>query len=166
MRKIAKLILLGSMAWLLCVPASLLAGNPSPMPDFQLTSLDGQTIKSADLPSSGSWLLIYIQPTSHYSDQLAKSLTKERFPNLPSRAVFVVAGSVDDAKAVKARYEALSSAAWYADPSKAAFTQLKLHGVPVVLGVLGKTIQWNLNGLLSDDKTFQSILNSWITSKS
>jgi hypothetical protein len=165
MRKIAKLIVVGYVVCLLCAPASLLASNPLPMPDFQLTGLDGQTVKSADLPSSGSWLLIYVQPTSHYCDQLVKSLTKERFPDLASHTVFIVAGSMDDAKAVKARYDALSTAAWYADPSKEAFTQLKLHGVPVVLGVRDKTIQWTLNGILSDDKTFQSILNSWLTQK-
>jgi hypothetical protein len=162
MRAIGKLIILGAVAWLICAPGSLVAIDPMSMPDFQLSSLDGQSVKSADLPSSGSWLLIYIQPTSHYCDQLIKSLTKERFPGLASRTVFIVGGSVDDAKAAKAKYDELSTASWYADPSRTAFSQLKLHGVPVVLGIRDKKIQWSLNGILADDKTFQSILNSWI----
>jgi AhpC/TSA family len=162
MRAIGKLIVLGAVMWLICVPATLLAIDPLPMPDFQLSSLDGQSVKSSDLPSSGSWLIVYIQPTSHYCDQLVKSLTKERFPNLATHTVFIVGGTVEDAKAAKAKYDELSTASWYADPSRTAFSQLKLHGVPVVLGVRDKTIQWSLNGILSDDKVFQSILNSWI----
>lgn len=162
MRAVGKLIVVVMMAWLICAPGTLLAIDPMPIPDFQLITVDGQTVKSADLASAGAWLLIYVQPTSHYCDQLLKTFTKDRYPSLPASAIFVVNGSVDDAKAMKAKYPDLASAGWYADPAKAAFTQLKLHGVPVVLGIRDQKIQWSLNGILQDDTTMHSILTSWI----
>jgi hypothetical protein len=162
MRVAGKMTIIMIMAWLVFAPANLLAIDPVPMPDFQLITLDGQTIKSSDLPAAGSWLLIYVQPTSHYCDQLLKTFTKDRYPSLPASAVFIVNGSADDAKNMKAKYPDLASASWYADPGKAAFAQLKLHGVPVMLGIRDSKIQWTLNGILPDDKTMQSILTSWI----
>ncbi len=161
-KALRRLTAAAAMAWLLCMSGVVLAINPIPMPDFQLTTLDGESIKSAELPAKGSWLLVYVQATSHYSDQLLKSFSKDRYPSLPANAVFIVGGTPDDAKATKAKYADLSSATWYADPSKAAFSQLKLHGVPVILGVRDQKLQWSINGILQDYKTMQSILSSWI----
>ena len=162
MRVVGKLVVILLLACLVVTPGNILAIDPAPIPDFQLTTLDGQTIKSSDLPAAGSWLLVYVQPTSHYCDQLLKTLTANRFPTLASSAVFIVNGTADDAKTMKAKYPDLASATWYADPGRAAFAQLKLHGVPVILGVRDQKIQWSLNGILPDSKTMQSILTSWI----
>lgn len=162
MRVIGKMIVILLLAWLVVTPGNTLAIDPAPIPDFQLTTLDGQTIKSAELPATGNWLLVYIQPTSHYCDQLLKTFTAERYPTLATNAVFIVNGTADDAKNMKAKYPDLATATWYADPGRSAFTQLKLHGVPVILGVRDQKIQWSLNGILQDSKTMQSILTSWI----
>lgn len=162
MRVVGKLLVLLLLACLVITPGNILAIDPAPIPDFQLTTLDGQTIKSSGLPAAGNWLLVYVQPTSHYCDQLLKTLTADRYPTLAASAVFIVNGTAEDAKAMKAKYPDLASATWYADPGRAAFGQLKLHGVPVILGVRDQKIQWSLNGILQDAKTMQSILTSWI----
>ena len=139
-----------------------LAVEPVPLPNFQLTTGDGQTVKTADLPAKGNWLLIYVQPKSQFSDNLLKLLKREQYPNLEQNAVIIVGGAVDDMKAMQSKYTELSLAAWYADTAKNAFTQLKLHGVPVVLGIKQQTIQWSLNGVLPDTNVSKSVLNSWI----
>lgn len=162
MRVVGKFLVILLLACLVITPGNILAIDPAPIPDFQLTTLDGQTVKSSELPSAGNWLLVYVQPTSHYCDQLLKTMTADRYPTLAANAVFIVSGTADDAKAMKAKYPDLASATWYADPGRAAFAQLKLHGVPVILGVRDKTIQWSLNGILQDAKTMQSIITSWI----
>jgi hypothetical protein len=138
------------------------AVDPVPLPDLQLTSIDNQPIKTTDLPSKGNWVLVYVQPKSQFSDNLLKLFKREQYPGLEQHAIIIVGGSVDDLKSVKSKYAELDQATWYADTTKNAFTQLKLHGVPVVLGVKQQTIEWSLNGVLSDVSVAKSIVNSWI----
>jgi hypothetical protein len=138
------------------------AVDPVPLPDMQLTSIDNQPIKTTDLPSKGNWVLVYVQPKSQFSDNLLKLFKREQYPGLEQHAIIIVGGSVDDLKSVKSKYAELDQATWYADTTKNAFTQLKLHGVPVVLGVKQQTIEWSLNGVLSDVSVAKSIVNSWI----
>ena len=138
------------------------AVEPVPLPDIQLTSIDNQPIKNADLPSKGNWLLIYVQPKSQFSDNLLKLFKREQYPGLEQHAIIIVGGTVDDLKAMKSRYAELDQASWFADTTKNAFTQLKLHGVPVILGVKQQTIEWSLNGVLSDTNVAKSIVNTWI----
>jgi hypothetical protein len=146
----------------LCLVILAAAVEPVPLPELQLTSIDNQPIKTTDLPSKGNWLLIYVQPKGQFSDNLLKLFKREQYPGLEQHAIIVVGGSVDDLKAMKAKYTELDQAIWYADTTKGAFTQLKLHGVPVVLGVKQQTIQWSLNGVLSDINVAKSIVNTWI----
>jgi Peroxiredoxin len=136
--------------------------DPVPLPDLQLTSIDNQPVKTTALPSKGNWVLVYVQPRSQFSDNLLKLFKREQYPGLEQHAVIIVGGSIDDLKSVKSRYAELDQATWYADTTKNVFTQLKLHGVPVVLGVKQQTIEWSLNGVLSDVSVAKSIVNSWI----
>jgi hypothetical protein len=146
----------------LCLAGLAAAMDPMPLPDLQLTSIDNQPIKTSDLPAKGNWLLIYVQPRSQFSDNLLRLFKREQYPGLELHAIIVVGGSMDDLKAMKAKYPELTAATWYADTAKTAFTQLKLHGVPVVLGVKQQTIQWSLNGVLSDVNVSKSIVNTWV----
>lgn len=148
---------------LLFLVSAAMAGDPVPLPDFQLTSLDGQVVKSGDLPAKGNWLIIYVQPRSQFSDGLLRLLKREQYPALEKHAIMIVGGSVDDMKTMRSRFDELNQAMWYADPARNAFTQLKLHGAPVVVGVKQQTITWSLNGVLPDTNVSKSILNTWIS---
>ncbi len=146
----------------LCLVSLAAAVEPVPLPTLQLTSIDNQPIKNSDLPSKGNWLLIYVQPKSQFSDNLLKLFKRDQYPGLEQHAIIIVGGSVDDLKALKSKYTELDQASWYADTTKDAFTQLKLHGVPVIMGVKQQTIQWSLNGVLSDTNVSKSIVTTWI----
>ncbi len=144
---------------------SVLAIEPTALPEFQVTTAEGHAAKSAELISGKeNTLIIYVQAKSHYCDQLLKMLTRKEYPNVAPHAVIIVQGTLDDLKAMRAQYSDLSTASWYSDSSRKAFTQLKLHGVPVIVGVNQQKIQWSLNGILPDDKILKSILNSWTKS--
>jgi AhpC/TSA family len=136
--------------------------EPVPLPALQLTGMDGQTVKTSDLPSKGNWLLIYVNPKSHFCDEMLKQMKKDQYPDLAANAIFLVGGTVDDAKALQAKYPDLAAASWYADPNRDAFTLLKLHGVPAVIGINQQTMKWTVNGMIPDAGTFKAILNSWI----
>jgi hypothetical protein len=160
-RKFMLKLIVGALA-VVCLASIAVAGDPMPIPDLLLTSADNQPVKTADLPSKGNWLLIYVQPKSQYSDNLLKQFKREQYPGLEQHAVIVMGGSVDDLKAMKSKYPELDQALWYADTAKTAFSQLKLHGVPVILGVKLQTIEWSLNGILSDVNVAKSIVNTWV----
>lgn len=138
------------------------AMEPVPLPALQLTGMDGQTVKTSDLPNKGNWVLIYVNPKSHFCDEMLKLMKKDQYPDLAVNAVFVVGGTVDDAKALQVKYPDLAIAPWYADPNRDGFTQLKLHGVPAVIGINQQTMKWIVNGVIPDAGTFKAILNSWV----
>jgi len=148
--------------FLLFVLGIAMAIQPAPLPDFELSTLDGQTVKSADLPSQGHWLLLYVQPNHQFSDRLLKLLRKQEYPHLATNAIVIVLGTTEDAKAMKLNYPELESAGWYADNSRSVFSQLHLHGIPVIVGMDKKVMRWDLNGVLPDGNTQKSILNTWL----
>ena len=72
----------------------------------------------------------YIQPRNQFSDNLLRLLKKDQYPTLAQHAVIIVGGSVDELKTAQTRFPELSSATWYADPNKSAFSLMKLTGAP------------------------------------
>lgn len=160
-RKFGQKIVAGAIA-LVCLVTLAAALDPVAIPELQLTSIDNASIKTSDLPSKGNWVLIYVQPKSQFSDNLLRLLKREQYPSLEQHAIIVVGGTLDDLKVLKAKYAELDKAIWYADTTKSAFTLLKLHGVPVILGVKDQIIQWSLNGVLSDVNVAKSIVNTWV----
>lgn len=151
-----------SLILVLSLVTLAVAIDPFPLPAMQLTSVDNSPVQNSDLPSKGNWLLIYVQPNSQFSDNLLKLFKREQYPGLEQHAIIIVGGSVDELKNAKAKYAELNQAPWYADTTKNAFTQLKLHGVPVILGVKQQTVEWSLNGVLPDTNISKSIVNTWI----
>jgi hypothetical protein len=148
------------MVFLLSMMA--MAVEPVPLPDIQLTSADGAAVKSSALPTTGNWVIIYIQPRNQFSDNLLRLLKKDQYPTLAQHTVIIVGGSVDDLKTAQARFPELASATWYADTNRSAFTLMKLTGAPMILGIKQRTIAWSLSGILADVNVAKSILNTWV----
>ena len=148
------------MVFLLSMMAA--AVEPVPLPDIQLTSADGATVKSTALPSQGNWLIIYIQPRNQFSDNLLRLFKKDQYPTLAQHAVIIVGGSVDDLKSAQARFPDLALATWYADTNRSAFALMKLTGAPMILAIKQRTITWSLSGVLADVNVAKSILNTWL----
>jgi hypothetical protein len=119
-------------------------------------------VKSSALPTTGNWLIIYIQPRNQFSDNLLRLLKKDQYPTLAAHAVIIVGGSTDDLKTAQSRFPDLASATWYADTNRSAFTLMKLTGAPMILGIKERTISWSLSGVLSDVNVAKSILNTWL----
>lgn len=138
------------------------AVEPVPLPDIQLTAADGTTVKSSALPTTGNWLIIYIQPRNQFSDNLLRLLKKDQYPTLAAHAVIIVGGSTDDLKTAQSRFPDLATATWYADTNRSAFNLMKLTGAPMILGIKQRTITWSLSGVLSDVNVAKSILNTWL----
>jgi hypothetical protein len=161
MRRALTISILVCTAIFMALPI-LRAIEPVPLPALQLLGLDGQAVKTSDLPSKGNWLLIYVNPKSHFCDEMLKLLKRDQYPDLEGSAVFVVAGTVDDTKAMQAKYPDLAAASWYADPDHGAFVRLKLHGMPTVIGINQQTMRWTVNGVVPDPNTFRTILTGWI----
>ena len=89
--------------------------------------------------------------------------TPERHPGLADRLAVVVAGaSARDLQALAARFPNLPESAWYADTDRTMFSRLRLSGVPVVIGLRDRMIEWGLSGVLPDAAAVESVLASWI----
>lgn len=139
------------------------AYDSPPLPSFQVTNLDGQPVQSAQLSAKNQWLLVYVQPNCRPCAELFKAFQKkEAQPDLSDKVIVVVGGgTVEQAKALAQRTPWIPQASWYADPTKAAAPALKVKGAPVVFGVRQGNIEWDLSGVLADEKSLKSILDTW-----
>jgi hypothetical protein len=145
-----------------CTAVRLSALEPFALPNFQLIATDGQTIKSSDLPSSGHWLLVYVQPANHFCDALLRAFSQSaNNPNM-AKVIIVVQGNTDDVRAMQKLYPYLGQSSWYSDSTHNAFAQLKLGGIPVTVGIDQRTVVWVNNGVLPNSNVQKTILISWI----
>ena len=137
--------------------------DPTPLPEFEVTALDGSVVDGSRLRFGVTWLLVYVQqPDCPACVSILSILEREAAALSPSRLVVIVGGATpDELRAAKAAYPELP-AGWFADPSRAAFARLELVGAPVSLGLRGGTIEWRLSGMLADAHHVRSILMSWL----
>jgi len=142
--------------------AALAGISAMPLPEFELTKLDGTVIhSSAELPSEGKWLLVYVQANCRPCDRLLDLVKQDEHPELPWKMVIVAGGDRASANGIRDKRADLADAQWYADPSRQAWWALRMSGAPMVFGVRDKTIQWSLSGILKSDNDVKSILASW-----
>jgi hypothetical protein len=150
----------------LLVSSAALAVQQQRLPDFDVTTVDGQLRHSDKLALHGQWLLLYLQPNCLSCESILQLIKrKEDHPELAGRLVIVESGmAIRDLKLLKSRFPELSEAAWYTDGNRSAQMALGLAGVPVVVGVRDMTIQWSLNGILRNVKQYRTILERWARS--
>ncbi|MGH9721190.1 MAG: hypothetical protein ACRD8O_13325 [Bryobacteraceae bacterium] len=138
------------------------ARRPEPLPDFEVLSLDGRTVRSDRLRQSSKWMFIYVETRCHPCSTLLDTIDKNEPLQLVQKIVIVVGGaSVEQAREVNAQFPHLARAEWYADPTRASFRQLKLKGAPVALGVRQEVVQWAWSGAALDPDRLRSVLTTW-----
>jgi hypothetical protein len=142
----------------------LRATQIAPLPNFDVQTLDGQTVHTADWPLQGKWLVIYVEPRCPTCVTLLSRLTAPDFPQLPAWTI-VVAGGMQpgEVKKLQKRFPDLGNAQWFADPARNLATIFTLQGAPVTFGVQTRVVRWSISGILPDAKQFQSALNTWCT---
>lgn len=150
------------LLFLFILRGDLWALEPAPLPSFEVTTMGGDTVLSDQISLQGKWLFIYIKPRCGPCDSLLNLLRAETMSSAPQKIVIVVEGDVENAKEMTRKYPDLIQAAWYADPAKSAFSQLRLQGAPVILGINEETIEWSVKGVFSNADNFKSILKTWI----
>jgi hypothetical protein len=153
------------------VAAAALAGvlgvgatQPVPLPEFEVAQLDGTPVQShTGLPSSGKWLIVYVQPNCRPCDRLLNLVKMDAHPELPPRMVIIAGGLEGPGATVeRSKFKDLADAQWYTDRPGKAWVALKMSGAPMVFGVRDKAIEWSLSGVLPSDEHVRSILASWV----
>jgi len=134
-----------------------------PLPAFVVRASDGQIAPSSSFVREGRWVLILAQQPCRPCDAVLGSVNKSEHPNVPSRMVVVLAGVDASGLAAQAgRFRDLDEAQWYADPDGVAYSQLMATPGVAIFGMRAGTIEWSLNGALSDSPDVRSILSQWI----
>lgn len=153
-------------AGLLLLVALVQAKKPAPLPDFPLTTTDGNVVNFSKLHLPDHWLLFYVNDNSGYSTAVLDALRNEPPSALNGKMLVIVSGAAGkDIAPFAARYPHLKTVTWYADPKRDALRALSLRGAPTVLGVRQDTIQWMLTGALADPSRLTAILRSWKNAK-
>lgn len=135
-----------------------------PLPAFQVLSLDGTTVDSAQLSAVERWLLIYVTPECSPCDRLLQALKAWRTPQLVERIVLIVGADAVPARAwVQDQLPAeISGVAWFADERGEAVQALRLQGAPVLLGIRQGRIEWEISGVLNDPNALASVVQTWV----
>jgi hypothetical protein len=133
------------------------------LPAFTLTRGDGTTVASDRLVQTGNWTLIYVAPCVPCRAVL-RSIDWAGQPALAKRLVIVVGGaSAEEVVEEATRYPGLAGAVWLADPSNEIPRLLGQGGVPAIVGMRDRMIEWSLAGVLTDAADMKSILVSWLS---
>jgi hypothetical protein len=157
--------LLALVAW---AAASLAAGaaEKRPLPPFQLVTLEGASVESAQIGPAGQWLLLYVTPTSAASIRLLGGMKEWESADLDARTVVVFGSTVADAAAfVQKRAAEFPGVRWLVDPDGAARQFLRVTGTPYILGIKDGQIVWALAGVLNDPRALESVIRSWVEPK-
>jgi hypothetical protein len=142
------------------------ASEQRPLPVFQVVSLDGAAVMSAQVGVAGQWLMVYVTPTSAVSARLLVAMKGWESAAMAQRVVVFVGAPVGEAQAfVTGRGHEFPGVRWFADPQGEAWKALRLTGTPYVLGVRDGRIMWSLAGVLNDPKSLESVIRSWIEPK-
>ena len=151
------------MAVLLIAPVPLAAIERGPLPVLDLMTIDGNRATTSQVAMEGTWLMLYVQPGCEPCEAILKAAAQHENPGLVDRLILVVRTDTrEDVEALAARHPRIARMAWYADKDSALSTRLGLSGVPVVIGLRGRTIEWSLAGVLADARAIGSVLGSWI----
>jgi hypothetical protein len=142
---------------LLGVPAH--ASEARRVPEFEVMALDGQAVASSDLVVPGRCLVLYLVPSSASSRSLLQALRRD---DPLSRVAVIASGPREDGLALARSLPELEGARFFADPRRAAFDALGLHGVPAAIGVRNGAIEWTWLGAGADAGAVRSRLVGWI----
>jgi hypothetical protein len=137
-----------------------------PLPAFALTTANGTTITSESLIRPDGWALIYVSPQCVPCRAILHSFDRSSYPMLARRLVIVVAGVTPDGlRAEAALYPDLSEATWLGDAANAVPQPIVQGGVPAIIGLRGRMIEWGLAGVLTDPADAKSILVTWVSAQ-
>ena len=139
-----------------------LATERKPLPAFTLTNPGGADVQSAELTQDGQWLFVYIQPACAPCDTLLRTIDEAEQPRVASRMVIVVGGvDATGLAQVAAGFPKLTTAAWYADPTRSVPRLVKAPGPPFVFGMKQQITEWGMVGVVPDAVSAKSALVSW-----
>jgi len=143
-------------------PAETRAIERGPLPALTLTNLAGAAVTTVPSATDGAWLILYVQADCSRCDQILDATRQDKHSRLAARLTVIVAGARRaELEAVAARFPHLPRGAFYTDPARSVLTRLKLPGVPVVIGLRGRTMEWSLSGV-ADVAAMESVLASWV----
>ncbi|MGC4081194.1 MAG: hypothetical protein QM736_03525 [Vicinamibacterales bacterium] len=154
--------MMAAMALLAC--AGSVSAEDQRLPAFHVATPDGQTVDSQALTTEHKWLLVYLGPGCRPCETLLASMPKWQSAGLVARTVIIVGGRPADVPAwlQKTLPPELNGVRVYVDANREATTALELTGMPVLFGVLGGEIEWQLSGVLNSPSALESVVRTWV----
>jgi hypothetical protein len=151
--------------WGVSLSSNLLGTTPTSaasLPPVTVTALNGQVIRSDQIPHAPRWVLIYLTPGCAPCEVVLQAVGQQEGSTTGPRLIVFVQGGTEEATALRATVPELQGAGWYADPEGAAFAGLRLAGVPTVIGLREQNVTWRVSGTLGDAQKVQGFVRSWL----
>jgi hypothetical protein len=142
--------------------ASAAAASPPALPDVQLTTVNGATVKTGDLLKTGKWLVVAMQPNCQPCLALLHSLNANVRRVAVEQIVFVVAANADQTREQAARFPRLSTAIWCSDSEEKLAAGLQLTTTPVMLGIQDAQIAWRISGIPPQRDDLPAVVRNWV----
>lgn len=137
--------------------------QPRLLPAFEVIAADERTLNSQQIAMEGTWILLYLQQDCRLCDLILKVADSEEHPRLGERLIIIEGGvTARQLTTIAGPFSRVPQTAWHADPRLEAFERLQVPGVPAVMGMRGRSIEWTLSGVLLNSGTLESLFASWV----
>jgi hypothetical protein len=157
-----KRLLLGSVLSVFLAVGAARAEPLRQLPDIQLTSPQGATVRGAELAMPQQWLLIYLSGNEKNDRQLL-ALLQEVPDEVTDRVTVIVPGATPAAlEALSEKNEKLLNTRWYSDTKRSAAKLLQLSGSATIMGLRASAINWTVGGSGKDSKVLRSLMSDWV----
>ncbi len=154
------------------IAVAMPAAERKTLPDLKPVPLTGgigvQSAASAEvqpavLPSTGQWVLIYVDSDGGAGCRIVLNALQSPTP-LPGidRVVVIVSGpNPASREKVRELNPHLARALWFEDPDRSIFQALQLNHLPVTIGLRDSVVQWSVGGVTSPAEV-RSRIAAWV----
>lgn len=151
------------VALLLFLPKGALPNEDRPpIPETtSITSVTGEEVQLATLAKKGKWLLFLVRANDPKSESLLSLIARAPELRQPSNLVIICGCSPRNLLKLASSFPEIPQGIWYGDAGLKVINDLKLSGIPGLVGLNNGKIIWTHNGVPDTPEKTKSMILSW-----
>lgn len=146
---------------LVLVPGLVVALEPGPLPALTLRDNKGALVSAGALQTPGKWVMVVIDSALPAAYDMLNGLSAKE-ASAETGLTLAVIGSEADLLRLQQEFEKLSQARWLLSRDTTVIQDLRLPGIPAMIGMEGEQVSWQYIGIPDAPEKAQSMVQEWL----